>query len=348
MKADSVKRKFYRWFPDLDERFERDRDGFYRPKSGHEVEMQYREKMRMKDGQLLNKKRVTGRKQKNSCSEIKDVSSCATITPVSPGKASPIHAFPEFERKEIDSGTNTENNEEAETIIKPQFNQGPMASTSIVEPISPPSALIDYACVTPFLPMGTSLQVGQESNQVEYTSIAEPISPYSISAPFLPMGTSLEVGQESNQAESTLIAKPISPSSILPPFIPMGTSLQIGQESNQVETAIKLEYVEDPMISSSLGMDIEPVDCSFIAKRDIFDDVERSFYGPTLTDCPSITWSCSSSSSSEEQVSHSVSYDTSYSFSHHDINEMLGPDCDAHLSSYIMSDLVNGEMEEAI
>lgn len=63
-KDDSVKRKFYRWFPDLDERFEKDAGGHYRPKFGHEAEMKYREEMRTVDGEDLTRKRVMRRKQR--------------------------------------------------------------------------------------------------------------------------------------------------------------------------------------------------------------------------------------------------------------------------------------------
>ncbi|KAL9189380.1 hypothetical protein ACHAXT_009055 [Thalassiosira profunda] len=62
LKADSLKRKFYRWFPDLDARFSRDRTGFYTPKHGHEAEIRYREEMRAKDGEALAQKRARCRK----------------------------------------------------------------------------------------------------------------------------------------------------------------------------------------------------------------------------------------------------------------------------------------------
>ena len=43
IKIDSTKRKFYRWFPDLDERFVRNSEtGCYEPKAGHVNEMAYR------------------------------------------------------------------------------------------------------------------------------------------------------------------------------------------------------------------------------------------------------------------------------------------------------------------
>lgn len=61
VKLDSIKRKFYRWFPDFEERFEKTPDGWYQPKLGHEHEMRYREEMRRQDQQILVKKRNSGR-----------------------------------------------------------------------------------------------------------------------------------------------------------------------------------------------------------------------------------------------------------------------------------------------
>ena len=60
-KTESIKRKFYRWFPDFEERFEKTPDGWYKPKLGHEHEMLYREEMRKKDQELLVKKRNSKR-----------------------------------------------------------------------------------------------------------------------------------------------------------------------------------------------------------------------------------------------------------------------------------------------
>lgn len=62
-KIDSVKRKFYRWFPDLEERFVKDAGGYWRPKIGHERELRYREDMRRRDGEDLTRKRASCRKR---------------------------------------------------------------------------------------------------------------------------------------------------------------------------------------------------------------------------------------------------------------------------------------------
>ena len=64
VKLESIKRKFYRWFPDFEERFEKTPDGWYQPKIGHEQEMRYREEMRRQDQQVLVKKRNSRRESK--------------------------------------------------------------------------------------------------------------------------------------------------------------------------------------------------------------------------------------------------------------------------------------------
>jgi hypothetical protein len=64
VKLESIKRKFYRWFPDFEERFEKSPEGWYQPKLGHEHEMRYREEMRRHDQQLLVKKRNSRRECK--------------------------------------------------------------------------------------------------------------------------------------------------------------------------------------------------------------------------------------------------------------------------------------------
>ena len=64
VKLESIKRKFYRWFPDFEERFEKTPEGWYQPKIGHEQEMRYREEMRRQDQQILVKKRNSRRESK--------------------------------------------------------------------------------------------------------------------------------------------------------------------------------------------------------------------------------------------------------------------------------------------
>ena len=57
IKAASILRKFYRWFPDFEERFVKISDGRYIPKIGHEKEIKYREMMRDKDEKYVISKR---------------------------------------------------------------------------------------------------------------------------------------------------------------------------------------------------------------------------------------------------------------------------------------------------
>jgi len=70
-RIESVKRKFYRWFPDLDERFTKDEHGMYWPNCGHEDEIRYREEMRRKDGEIIVTKRVTCRRHRHGTSVVK-------------------------------------------------------------------------------------------------------------------------------------------------------------------------------------------------------------------------------------------------------------------------------------
>ena len=65
VKRESIKRKFYRWFPDLEERFKHE-DGQYNPIHGHEHEVSYRRVMRANSMQTVAKKRAVANK-KNNC-----------------------------------------------------------------------------------------------------------------------------------------------------------------------------------------------------------------------------------------------------------------------------------------
>lgn len=65
VKRDSIKRKFYRWFPDLDKRFSRTEDGKYQPIHGHEEEVKYRKEMREKSFESVTKKRARANQRNN-------------------------------------------------------------------------------------------------------------------------------------------------------------------------------------------------------------------------------------------------------------------------------------------
>mmetsp|Transcript_5796 Transcript_5796/g.12876 ORF Transcript_5796/g.12876 Transcript_5796/m.12876 type:complete len:354 (+) Transcript_5796:129-1190(+) len=60
-KKDSIKRKFYRWFEDFEERFELKENGVYVPKVGHLKEIEYRKAMRSKHQHELIIKRMESR-----------------------------------------------------------------------------------------------------------------------------------------------------------------------------------------------------------------------------------------------------------------------------------------------
>jgi hypothetical protein len=60
-KVESIKRKFYRWFPDFEQRFVSNSDGTYAPRVGHLNEKSYRAAMRIVDQDMLNHKRKLGR-----------------------------------------------------------------------------------------------------------------------------------------------------------------------------------------------------------------------------------------------------------------------------------------------
>lgn len=61
-KAQSVRRKFYRWFPDFHDRFELRPGGWFMPKIGHEEEMRRREELRKRDQVVLAMKRYSKRR----------------------------------------------------------------------------------------------------------------------------------------------------------------------------------------------------------------------------------------------------------------------------------------------
>mmetsp|Transcript_23720 Transcript_23720/g.51313 ORF Transcript_23720/g.51313 Transcript_23720/m.51313 type:complete len:293 (+) Transcript_23720:156-1034(+) len=241
-KIDSVKRKFYRWFPDLDERFVKDDEGFYRPKSGHEFEMRYREEMRMKDGEILAKKRARCRKERHGSAVVKT------------------------------------------KRIK-------------IKATSTPSTFTNCARVCPVV--------------------------------------------------SPMVSPVIFPDLALsvPSFPNLGSS--------GVNTDITLNYDHIPMVSSSAAItaDTEPVDSYFIAEQGIFDDVENSFYGPTVQECSSIQ--CSSCSSSSEDPDHASSSWDSDSPSIEGMlersieeccEEILGSDDNDSMSGYLF-DIISQDLE---
>lgn len=90
LKQESIKRKFYRWFPDFDSRFERTPEGWYKPRHGHEEEMQYRAEMRKQDQDELVKKRNDKRSSRKARESICHVDVTAQVdVPEAAGQAIP-------------------------------------------------------------------------------------------------------------------------------------------------------------------------------------------------------------------------------------------------------------------
>ena len=79
-KDTSIKRKFYRWFPDFNERFVMTEGSWFMPKYGHEHEMKYREAMRRSDQQVLTKKRSAKRCGPKSSFEVPAVMNGNTVS----------------------------------------------------------------------------------------------------------------------------------------------------------------------------------------------------------------------------------------------------------------------------
>mmetsp|Transcript_11986 Transcript_11986/g.18449 ORF Transcript_11986/g.18449 Transcript_11986/m.18449 type:complete len:417 (-) Transcript_11986:145-1395(-) len=86
LKKDSIKRKFYRWFPNFEERFTIDENGHYQPVNGHEYEMKYRAEMRQKSMTVVVNKRsdsITKKKygQNEKIAERKEATKKGNVLP---------------------------------------------------------------------------------------------------------------------------------------------------------------------------------------------------------------------------------------------------------------------------
>ena len=71
VKRDSIKRKFYRWFPDLEERFYRTEKDQYLPINGHEQEVKYRKEMREKSSESVTQKRARANQKTNYLKKVR-------------------------------------------------------------------------------------------------------------------------------------------------------------------------------------------------------------------------------------------------------------------------------------
>ncbi|KAL3808675.1 hypothetical protein ACHAXA_009228 [Cyclostephanos tholiformis] len=173
-KEDSIRRKFYRWFPDLDERFERDEKGIYHPKAGHEFEIIYRGKLRKMDGEILSMKRTGSRKE---------------------------HSL------------NPSNKPSKEKVLK-----GTSKKALIMARVQQAGIIVDAS----------------------------------------------DGGS--------------SPIPVL--------SAQSDLEDDEMDAFITRNFPYNPQESAAIISDIEPVDTSFVAAKEIFDDVETIFFSPTIQECP--------------------------------------------------------------
>ena len=69
-------RRFYRWFPNFEERFTKDKDGHYQPINGHENEVKYRAEMRAKSMKIVTAKRsdaITKKKYERNKKIVEEV-----------------------------------------------------------------------------------------------------------------------------------------------------------------------------------------------------------------------------------------------------------------------------------
>lgn len=178
-KIESVKRKFYRWFPDLDERFTRDEHGMYWPNCGHEDEIRYREEMRKKDGEIIITKRVTCRRDRHGSSERKTKKKCPNSNNDESSQIYMTATAPESDK----SGTCVTHNEIPD----------PMASFSAsvdIEPIDI-SFLAEHGVLDDFdtslfgLPSAVSLSCSSSQNEQDFTisSTSSTSSSWEVDAP---------------------------------------------------------------------------------------------------------------------------------------------------------------------
>lgn len=80
VKPESIRRKFYRWFPDFHKRFKKTPQGWFAPKVGHQQEMYYREELRKKDKEALMLKKKKTRRVKISSRSTQRSLECQRIT----------------------------------------------------------------------------------------------------------------------------------------------------------------------------------------------------------------------------------------------------------------------------
>jgi len=246
-KIDSVKRKFYRWFPDLDERFTQNiNTGMYYPNAGHGAELQYRQMMRMKDGQNLSQKRAACRKQTRERTST-GTTSCGSSVLVTNG----------MKNKYI--------------IVKPKL-------------ITPSSSTVSNTSST-----NMTYAPPRQVSPVVAPRLLIPTPDSAFSSPPSSWTANNISISNSNNNEGDDVDDYF-------------TALNFGN--------IPLPEISNDTITSNITSNIEPVDRSFIAERNIFDDVEQSFYAQSIMDdgcCATSQVSSSDSSSITNSLARSSS-----------------------------------------
>lgn len=289
-KIDSIKRKFYRWFPDLESRFVRDMEtGIYIPKIGHVNELMFRQDMRLIDGQVLSKKRAKCRKERNG------TNSSATNKRVAAAQGRWASTSTSSNAMMMNSCYNIQNNKA--NIITPSSStvsdtSNTAFSTTTATRVSPVVHPRIMSMSTPSY-VNTSLPVIINNHQYGSLSASLPPLP-SINT------TKTNIKDEDND----YFASSMNFGDVPLPQMPTSSSYNNNDDNDDLQS-----------ITSD-----EPVDQSFTAKSGIFDDVEQDFFGleHPFEECATSKVSSSSSSLEGDELKRSSSNSTI-----NDINGML-------------------------
>ncbi|KAL7551448.1 hypothetical protein ACHAWF_014634 [Thalassiosira exigua] len=337
-KIDSVKRKFYRWFPDLEERFMKSEEGVYVPKLGHEAELRFRQESRMKDGETLTKKRATCRQQRHSSkggkgkgkrkatrAKTKPVPSTKTneAAPVRPNFTKPVHLPPKSVSPDVSKNlpflvhrpggarAGIENHPGKNFTSPTEFTQGILSTpvinaspvnTPLSPSVAPPPFYTENSRVKP-----KSIMKGMKKKSAEEI-LAPPTNGTGVTAS---IDTSASVVSDSASSAKIGIKQvgqePIASANIDADEDMLDSSFD---EEEPSDISVQLQFDHDLISSADIVAGTEPLDRTFIAQEDIFDDVEKDFYGARLENFRSITLSSSSLSSDDHDASISSEIDS--------------------------------------
>jgi len=246
MKISSVRRKFYRWFPDLEERFVQNDAGFYMPKLGHEFEMRYREEMRKKDMKILGKKRQLSRFDASESKSVKKValdlwleeskqavtSSILSETAASARRSSTLESTPDTSSSSTTSSLGT--SESATAVAVAEFES--------------------FGKVTEMCDYSQGLSGGIGSTECNHVATSSSLSETATDI-FTPTRTAPVARDHLSSTPSSLDQEP--------------------KEVIEETVHVHLEPVHDLMASSaSIVEDCETMDSCFIPELGIFDDIE--------------------------------------------------------------------------